>query len=220
MRAWGRVWVRVLLLAVLWMAGTCRDAWAQAAPAPAEAGTTQDASTWTLRVRHLRLDPDIVDTIGLFVGVEPLTFTELDLTWSPRRDVGIELAITWPQTHRVLSAGFEVGRLRQLPPTLVLLWRPVGGRVRPYVGAGFSYTQVSNLRFAPEYSATLQPTVRNHSLGGVLAVGLDVGWAGRWSFNLDAKRLQLKTDLARVGDLPGEFRVRPLLLSAGLGFRF
>lgn len=208
------------LALALALALPCRGAEVPAAVDAGAAGSPDSAWSWQLRVRQLRLDPRIVDTIGLFVSVEPLGFTQLDLTWWPRPDIGLEVALTLPQAHRVLSAGFEVARLRQLPPTLVLLWQPGRARVRPYLGAGLSYTRVSNLRFAPAYSATLQPTPRNHSLGAVLAFGVDITLAGRWSLNFDAKRLRIQTDLDRVGDLPGDFRVRPWLSGVGLGLRF
>ena len=201
-------------------AAVSSSALAQAPPSAPAGAAASPRGEGQLRLRSLHLRPNIHDTIGLFVDVEPLGFTELDLTWSPHPGLGIELALTWPQTHRVRSAGFEVGRLRQLPPTLVLLRQFQAGPLRPYLGGGLSYTLVSNLRFAPEFSATLQPAVRNHSVGWVLAAGIDWALPGPWSLNVDAKRLQLKTDLGRVGDLPGDFRVRPVLWSLGLGWRF
>jgi len=180
----------------------------------------EPARAWLLRARALHLDPGIRDTIGLFVSVEPRTFTELDLSWLATPQLALELAVTVPQTHTVRSAGFEVGRLRQLPPTLTLQFHVPTRFGRLYLGAGASYTLVSNLRFAPQYSNTLQPSVRNHSVRPVLQLGLDVPVTAGLSLNVDVKRMQLATDLSRFGPQPGDFKVRPTLAGLGLALRF
>lgn len=216
-----------LLHVALALAGALAALPGRAAPVDTRQGAEPDAAQggrWLLRARGLKLDPGIHDTIGLFVTVEPLRFTELDLSWFATRQLAFELAVTVPQRHAVKSAGFEVGQLRQLPPTLLAQWHfgaaSGSARLRPYVGAGISWTRVSNLRFSPGTDPVLQATVRNNSIGPVLALGLDLALDGRWSINLDAKALQLRTDLAGGQSAFGEFKVRPVVLGAGLGLRF
>ena len=179
-----------------------------------------DAGTWLLRARALHLNPGIQDTIGLAVSVTPLNFTELDATWFINPHWALEFAITVPQKHSVMSAGFEVGRLNQLPPTLVLQYHHSIWRLRPYVGLGINYTLVDNLRFSPDTSPALQASVRNNSIAGVVALGVDVPLGGGWVFNADVKRMQLKTRLNTIDPAFGSFKVNPVLTSLGLGWRF
>lgn len=183
----------------------------------------QDDGRWQLRARAVHLNPGIHDTIGLFVSVTPLRFTEVDVTWFIRPEWAVEFALTVPQPHAVLSAGFEVGQLRQLPPTLMLQYH-VGAlaqwRLHPYVGAGINYVLVDNLRFTPDVATQLQATVRNRSIAPAFGAGVDVRLAGGWFFNLDVKRMQLKTELNNIDPAFGEFKVRPWLTSVGLGLRF
>lgn len=182
-----------------------------------------DDGRWLLRARALHLNPGIHDTIGLYVSVTPLRFTEIDVTWFLRPEWALEFALTVPQAHSVQSAGFEVGQLRQLPPTLMLQYHATqfaAWRVRPYLGAGLNYVQVDNLRFTPDVATQLQASVRNRSVGWAVGAGIDVSLGGGWVFNLDVKRTQLKTELKNVDAAFGEFKVRPLLTSAGFGLRF
>lgn len=179
-----------------------------------------DAGSFLLRLRSLHVDPGIDDGIGLYITLEPRRFEEIDLTWFPRPEWGIELSATFGRTHSVKSAGFEVARLRQLPPTLVLQYHFTGWRVQPYVQAGISYTLISNLRFAPDLQATLQPTLRNRSVGPVWGVGVEVPLARGFSLNVDWKQLKLKTDIEALGAGVGYFRVEPRLTSIGIGYRF
>lgn len=189
------------------------------APA-AQAQPIESEGNWLLRARTLQLNPGIQDGIGLFITVEPLRFTEVDLTWFFRPQWALEFSLTVPQTHLVNSAGFEVGRLRQLPPTLVLQYHLTGWRLQPYVSAGVSYTLISNLRFSPDLQAVLQPTLRNRSFGPVLGLGVEVPLTRQWSLNVDWKQLRLKTDLDALGPGVGFFNVRPRLASLGIGYRF
>jgi outer membrane protein len=196
-----------------------------AAPLLAHAQGSQgaDIGHWLVRARTLHLDPGITDTIGLYVTVSPRRFTELDISWFLRPEWAVEYALTVPQAHSVQSAGFEVGQLRQLPPTLLLQYHVTnlaGGLVRPYVGVGVSYTLVDNLRFSPELASQLQATARNRSFALAIGAGLDVPLGRGWVFSIDVKRLQLKTDLNAIDPVFGEFKVRPVLTSAGLGYRF
>ncbi len=182
-----------------------------------------DDGRWLLRVRALHLNPGIHDTIGLYVSVTPLRFTEVDATWFIRPEWAVEFALTVPQAHSVQSAGYEVGQLRQLPPTLMLQYHVTAltpWRLRPYLGAGINYVLVDNLRFTPDVATQLQATVRNRSIAPAFGAGVDITLGGGWVFNLDIKRMQLKTELNNIDAAFGEFKVRPWLTSAGFGLRF
>lgn len=189
----------------------------------AAGGALAAAGDWQLRARLLDASPGIDDGIGLFVTVEPLRFTELALAWQAAPRWVVELAVTLPHERSVKSAGFEVGRLRQLPPTLSAQYRPgpfFGGRLQPYVTAGISYTVVDNLRFNPDLQAALQPTLRNRSVGPVWGFGVELPLAARLSFHVDWKQLSLATDIEALGPGVGYFRVKPRYTGIGLGWRF
>lgn len=184
------------------------------------AAEAADEGRFLVRVRAMHADPGIDDGIGLFVTVSPHRFTEIDLAWFATPNWAIELAATLPQSHSVQSAGFEVARLRMLPPTLVLQYHLTGWPVRPYLSAGISYTLVSNVRFNPDLQAALQPTLRNRSVAPVYGVGVEIPIGRGLSVNLDWKQLELKTDVDALGAGFGHFKVRPALASVGIGWRF
>jgi outer membrane protein len=47
-----------------------------------------------------------------------------------------------------------------------------------------------------------------------------VPMGGGWLFNVDVKKVQLKTDVSSFGTKVGTFKVDPVLFSLGIGKRF
>ncbi len=43
---------------------------------------------------------------------------------------------------------------------------------------------------------------------------------GGWLFNVDVKKVQIKTDVSSFGDKVGTFKIDPLLIGVGIGKRF
>ncbi len=188
--------------------------------AAAGAAQAQDTGDWLVRGRALYLDSANKDSTGLNLSVNNKTFPEFDISYFFSPNFAAELVLTYPQKHDLRSNGNKIGTLKHLPPTLLAQWHfPMGG-FRPYVGAGLNLTLFSDVSFDPAVQAALSPSIKNRSTGAAFQVGVDVPMGGGWLFNLDVKKVQIKTDVFSFGAKAGTFKVDPTLLSVGFGKRF
>jgi outer membrane protein len=111
--------------------------------------------------------------------------------------------------------GTKIGSLKHLPPTLTLQYHFIPeGTVRPYVGAGINYTHFSSVELPPGLD------IDNNSWGFAVQAGLDVPLGKNMVLNFDVKKVRIRTDVSSGGAQLGEFRVDPLLVGVGLGWRF
>ena len=62
--------------------------------------------------------------------------------------------------------------------------------------------------------------IKRDSVGGALQVGVDVPLSGNMYFNFDVKKVYLETDVSAGGNKIGTFKVDPLLVGVGIGWRF
>jgi outer membrane protein len=129
--------------------------------------------------------------------------------------------LTYPQKQTVRAGGTEIGSLKHLPPTLTAQYHFTGlGAFQPYLGAGVNYTRFSNVTFVPAVQTALQPSLSKNSFGLALQVGFDYEFMKNTTFNLDVKKVQIRTDVSSAGTKVGTFKVDPWLIGVGLGRRF
>jgi outer membrane protein len=88
------------------------------------------------------------------------------------------------------------------------------------VGAGINYTRFSNVKFDPAVVAALDPSIEKDSFGLAFGVGVDVPFGGGWLFNVDLKKVQIRTDVKAGSTSLCTFKVDPMLFSMGVGKRF
>jgi outer membrane protein len=170
---------------------------------------------WHVRVRALNLDPANKDSTGLDLTVNSKVFPEVDISYFFSPEFSAELILTYPQKHTVKAGGTEIGSLKHLPPTLTAQYHFTGlGSFVPYVGAGINYTRFSSVDLPDGVS------IKKDSWGAALQVGVDVPIDKTMSFNFDVKKVQIATDVSAGGAPLGEFKVDPLLVGVGLGWRF
>jgi outer membrane protein len=170
---------------------------------------------WHVRVRALNLDPANDDSTGLDLSVNSKVFPEVDISYFFSPEFSAELVLTYPQKHTVKAGGTEIGSLKHLPPTLTAQYHFTGlGSFVPYVGAGINYTRFSSVDLPDGVS------IKKDSWGAALQVGVDVPIDKTMSFNFDVKKVQIATDVSAGGAPLGEFKVDPLLVGVGLGWRF
>lgn len=170
---------------------------------------------WQVRVRALNLDPANKDGTGLNLSVNSKTFPEVDFSYYFSPQVSTELILTYPQKHTVKAGSTEIGSLKHLPPTLTAQYHFTDlGSFVPYVGAGINYTRFSSVNLPAGV------TIKNSSVGAALQAGVDVPIDKSMSFNFDVKKVQIATKVSNGGVERGKFKVDPLLVGIGLGWRF
>ena len=109
--------------------------------------------------------------------------------------------------------GTQIGSVKHLPPTLLAQYHFTGlGAFKPYVGAGVNYTRFSGVDIA---GGAL--TVKKNSWGPALQLGFDYALDKHWSLNLDVKKVYIDTTIS--GGV-GRFKVDPVLVGLGVGYRF
>jgi outer membrane protein len=205
-------WAALAACAALTTMSTLASLPAQAAPAE---------GPWLVRVRAVHLDPANKDSTGLDLSVNSKVIPELDISYFFTPNIAAELILTVPQKHDIRSGSTDIGSLKHLPPTLTLQYHFLPeATVRPYVGAGVNYTRFSSVHFVPAVQTALQPGVEKDSWGWALQAGVDVKLADNLFLNFDIKKVQIRADISSAGNKVGTFKVDPVLLGVGLGWRF
>jgi outer membrane protein len=170
---------------------------------------------WLVRARAVNLDSANKDSTGLDLSINDKVIPEIDVTYFFTPDISAELVLTYPQKHDLSAGGTEIGSLKHLPPTLTAQYRFTGlGAFTPYVGAGVNYTRFSSIKLPAGVG------IDKSSFGAAVQVGVDIPLTPQLSLNVDVKKVQIRTDVNAGGTDLGEFRVDPLLVGVGLGWRF
>jgi outer membrane protein len=188
-----------------------------AAPLAAQA---QDGP-WLVRLRAVNLDSANKDSTGLDLSINNKVLPDVDISYFFTPQIATELVLTYPQKQTIRSGGTDIGSLRHLPPTLTVQYHFTGlGAFKPYLGAGVNYTLFSSVKFDPAVEAALHPSISKNSFGLAAQVGMDYTFAKNWVFNVDLKKVQIRTDVKSSGVKVGEFKVDPWLIGVGVGMRF
>jgi len=173
---------------------------------------------WLVRVRAVNLDSANKDDTGLGLSINNKVIPEVDISYFITPNIAAELILTYPQKQTVHSdvIGADIGTFKHLPPTLTAQYHFTDfGAFKPYLGAGLNYTRISNVDFG-----ALPVTLDKSSVGLAVQAGFDYEVAKNVYLNLDVKKVQIKTDVTVGGVNKGSFKVDPLLIGAGVGFRF
>ena len=168
---------------------------------------------WMVRARAVHLDSANKDSTGLDLSVNNKMIPELDISYFFTPNFAAELILTYPQKHDVRLNGAKIGTLKHLPPTLLAQYHFTNlGAFKPYVGAGINYTRFSSVDIL---GGALN--VKKNSFGPALQVGFDYALDKNWSINFDVKKVYIDTNVS--GGI-GKFKVDPVLVGVGLGYRF
>ena len=174
------------------------------------------STPWMVRVHALNLDSANKDSTGLGLTVNDKTFPEVDVSYFFTPNIAAELVLTYPQKHTLYSNGTEIGTLKHLPPTLSAQYHFTDfGAFKPYVGAGLNYTHFSSVNIA-----VAGADIKRNSYGLAIGAGFDYEIQKNIYFNVDVKKVQIKTKVSLNGAELGDFKVDPLLVGVGVGFRF
>ena len=181
------------------------------------AALAQDFKEGTLlvRARAVHLNSANKDSTGLDLAINNKWLPEVDFTYFFNKNVAAELILTVPQKHTLTAGGAEIGTLRHLPPTLTVQYHFDTAGFKPYVGAGLNYTRFSSVNVLGGAA-----DVKRNSVGLALQAGVDIPLSGNMYLNVDVKKVFIKTDVLVGATNAGSFKVDPLLVGVGLGWRF
>lgn len=174
----------------------------------------QSEGPWMVRARAVHLDSANKDSTPLGLTVNNKTIPEVDVSYFFTPNVAAELILTVPQKHTLRAGGAAIGSLKHLPPTLLLQYHFNTSGIKPYVGAGLNYTRFSSVK------APAGVDIDRNSFGAALQVGVDIPLQKNLYLNFDIKKVLIKTDVTANGAKLGSFKVDPLLVGVGLGWRF
>lgn len=192
----------VALAAATMMAG---NAFAQANEGP-----------WMVRVRAVNINSANSDSTGLGLSINNKNIPEADISYFFNKNVAVELILTVPQEHTLSSTvvGGPIGTLKHLPPTLTVQYHFDTDGFKPYVGAGLNFTRFSDVNL------TVPADVDRNSFGAALQIGVDIPLSRNLYLNFDVKKVYIGTDVSLNNAKQGTFKVDPVLVGAGLGWRF
>jgi outer membrane protein len=205
---------------------------ALAAAFPVAAQQSAQEGNWLIRARAVNVDTTHSSTgyapLGVpsdAIQVESKVIPELDITYFFTKNLAAELVLTVPQKFDVkvknsAIGAFDAGHFYLLPPTLTAQWHfNPDGQFRPYVGAGFTYSDFSADRLSVPGVTGLK--IDDSDFGWALQAGFDVKITNNLFFNMDVKKVQIRTDVETdAGTKISRLKVDPVLFGVGLGWRF
>lgn len=174
----------------------------------------QAEGPWLVRARAVNLQASNGDTTGLGLSTNNKWLPEVDFTYFINKNIAAELILTVPQSQTLYSNGAAIGSFKHLPPTLTLQYHFDMNGFKPYVGAGINYTRLSSINLPAGVS------VDSNSFGPALQAGVDIPVGKNLYVNFDVKKVYIRTDVSAAGSKLGTFKVDPLLVGVGLGWRF
>lgn len=165
-------------------------------------------------------DIDTLGMTGLGVDVDDESGFAFTLGYRFHDKMGVELLAALPFEHDIsIADGAVNGKTKHLPPTLTLQYYPLGGtaaRIQPYVGAGINYTHFSDEEVnVPGASLELED-----SWGAAGQIGVDLLIDDNWAMNAAAWYIDIDTDTKVAGADAGTVEIDPVVVMAGISYRF
>ena len=249
-----------------WLAGLALTAVVAVAPA----AMAYEAGDIIVRAGAANIDPDssssglripAMDGVNGFNGRQELAGTGVEVddetqlgltaTYMFSSTLGLELLASTPFTHEITAnlgglGKVDVGEGKHLPPTLSLVWYPLGSdtTVSPYVGAGVNYTIFLEDRVSSDLEAALAGVADvvtgvpvglpspmplglelENSWGLSAQLGVDVALSEQWHVNASLRWIDIDTEaeitaggatIIAVDDV----EIDPLVYQLTIGFRF
>jgi outer membrane protein len=188
--------------------------------APAFAQQTGD---WTIAIGAHQVDPKSDNgslangALDVEVGsdVKPTITAEYFI----RDNLGIEVLASWPFEHDLNIKGLgRIGSTKHLPPTVSLQYHFGNGPVKPFVGAGVNFT----LFMSEETTGALagNDISLSNSYGLAAHAGIDFEVSERGSIRVDARWIDIDTDVELNGTEIGTVNIDPLVYGAAYVIKF
>lgn len=183
----------------------------------------QSAGDWTLATGVHQVAPKSDNgslaggTLQVDVGsdVKPTLAAEYFLS----DKLGVEVLASWPFQHDIQIDGLgTVGSTKHLPPTVSLQYHFGSGPVRPFLGAGVNFTTF----FSEETRGALAGNriSLGNSFGPALHAGIDFAVGERGAIRVDARWIDIDTDVDLNGSDIGTVEIDPIVFGAAYVIRF
>lgn len=180
--------------------------------------------SWLIRVRGIGVIPaekSNITPIGGTVHVTNTFVPEIDFSYFFTDNIATELILATTK-HKMRATNtavgeVDVGSVWLLPPTLTFQYHITQlDYFKPYAGIGINYTF-----FYRAKPGALQNVTYDDKASLALQIGADIPICNNIYFNLDVKKLFLKTTAVfNQETIQANVRLNPWLAGAGLGFRF
>ena len=196
-----------------------------AAIAALSAGLAHAESPWMVRARAVNLDWDNKNADNLQnagvgdVSAKKRWIPEVDISYFFTPNIAAELVLTYPQDVDIQTSALgKIGKVQALPPSLLVQYHFTElGAFKPYVGLGVNYTIFTKKSFDTALGTV---SVDRASFGFAAQVGADYKLDKNWSLNVDAKYIQMDTDVKLGGSKIGKLDLNPVTWGIGVGYRF
>ena len=191
------------------------------AAAPAFA---QSKGDWTLGVGVHQVNPKS-DNGTLAGGTLPLDIDSdvkptITFEYFLRDNLGLEVLAALPFKHDISVKGVgKVGETKHLPPTVSLQYHfNSKGKVSPFLGAGLNYTTF----FSEDTKGALAGTdlKLDDSWGLAAHVGMDIKVSERGAVRMDARWIDIDTDVEVDGAKLGTANIDPLVYGVAYVVKF
>lgn len=183
----------------------------------------QQAGEWTISVGAHQVNPKsdngslVNNALDVEVGsnVRPTITAE----YFVRDNLGVEVLASWPFEHDINIKGLgNVGSTKHLPPTVTLQYHFGNGTVKPFVGAGVNFTTF----FSEDTTGALAGSDLSlgNSFGLAAHAGIDFEVSERGSIRVDARWIDIDTDVELDGADIGTVNIDPLVYGAAYVIKF
>jgi len=201
-----------------------------AAALTSNAAFAQSAGSWTLGVGVHAVDPTSnggnLDATAL--GMGPLPTTRIDSNIRPtitaeyfiRDGLGIEVLAALPFQHEISIDGVgKVGSTKHLPPVVSLQYHfNSAGNINPFIGLGVNYTKFFRERTQGALAGTTLALDASWGMAG--HAGVDIQLGERYALRVDARYIDISSDVRVNGTNIGKAKIDPLVYGAALLIKF
>lgn len=134
-------------------------------------------------------------------------------------NLGLEVLAALPFKHDVKLNGVDAGDVTHLPPTVSLQYHfNAGEKVSPYLGLGVNFTWIYDENSDGPIDGT--DLSLDNSFGLAAHAGIDFAMQNDWFFGVDARWMDIDSDVSVNGDDVGTVNIDPLVYGFYFGKRF